>query len=272
MSFEADLYSPSSNKPRLFVDYLTKHRYKLDIASDFSPVSTTDLERAHDKKFIEAILNLKIKNGFGLKSKEMLQSILYCSGSLYAAAVFALENKRNTCSPTSGFHHACYSSCGLFCTFNGLMITALKLLDNGLAQNVGILDLDMHFGDGTEDIIKAIGETRISHYSFGALGVNKKSSEKWLLSLESGIKYLDNSDIILYQAGADPHVDDPLGGVLTTDQMKRRDEIVCSFFRSLDIPIAWNLAGGYQDPIRKVLKLHKNTYEVFDSAQAYNLK
>jgi hypothetical protein len=35
-------------------------------------------------------------------------------------------------------------------------------------------------------------------------------------------------DIILYQAGADTHVDDPLGGLLTSDQMRERDRIMFS--------------------------------------------
>ena len=64
---------------------------------------------------------------------------------------------------------------------------------------------------------------------------------------------------MLYQAGADCHVDDPLGGWLTTEQMLRRDEMVFAGLAALRVPVAWNLAGGYQTPIRKVLELHDNT-------------
>ena len=69
-------------------------------------------------------------------------------------------------------------------------------------------------------------------------------------------------DIIFYQAGADPHINDPLGGSLTTEQMRKRDELVFKTFSKLGIPVVWNLAGGYQDPIEKVLALHKTTYEI----------
>lgn len=33
-------------------------------------------------------------------------------------------------------------------------------------------------------------------------------------------------DLVLYEAGADVHVDDPLGGVLNSEQMRQRDRIV----------------------------------------------
>jgi hypothetical protein len=55
------------------------------------------------------------------------------------------------------------------------------------------------------------------------------------------------------------HVDDPLGGSMTTDQLYRRDLAVFYSLQSLGIPCAWNLAGGYQTPIRKVLDIHDNT-------------
>ena len=55
------------------------------------------------------------------------------------------------------------------------------------------------------------------------------------------------------------HVDDPLGGVLTTEQMVERDRIVFAAARASETPIAWNLAGGYQEPLAKVVGLHVNT-------------
>ncbi len=65
--------------------------------------------------------------------------------------------------------------------------------------------------------------------------------------------------LILYQAGADPHIDDPLGGWLTNAQLARRDSRVCAHAKRRGIPIAWNLAGGYQTPLQKVLDIHDNT-------------
>jgi acetoin utilization deacetylase AcuC-like enzyme len=33
-------------------------------------------------------------------------------------------------------------------------------------------------------------------------------------------------ELLLYQAGADAHINDPLGGWMTTEQLARRDHIV----------------------------------------------
>lgn len=69
--------------------------------------------------------------------------------------------------------------------------------------------------------------------------------------------------MVLYQAGADPHVNDPLGGWLTTEQLRERDGLVFSGLKALGIPVAWNLAGGYQldaaGGISPILEIHDNT-------------
>jgi hypothetical protein len=67
------------------------------------------------------------------------------------------------------------------------------------------------------------------------------------------------ADLVLYQAGADPHRDDPLGGSLSTAEIRRRDEIVFEAARAASVPLAWNLAGGYQEPLQKVVELHVQT-------------
>jgi acetoin utilization deacetylase AcuC-like enzyme len=75
---------------------------------------------------------------------------------------------------------------------------------------------------------------------------------------------------MLYQAGADPHVDDPLGGVLTNEQLRMRDRIVFRTAIKLSIPVAWNLAGGYQSPLRKVLDIRDATaIECIESYRAF---
>ncbi len=66
-------------------------------------------------------------------------------------------------------------------------------------------------------------------------------------------------DLVLYQAGADVDVEDPLGGDLSTEQMLTPDRLVVHGARLAECPVAWNLAGGYQPPVSKVLALHTQT-------------
>ena len=127
------------------------------------------------------------------------------------------------CSPTSGFHHAGWEENGGFCTVNGLMITAVRLLREGLVKHVSILDYDYHYGDGTDDIIRRLGlEDSVHHVNGDPYG----GGDRFLESIEDDLDELDDTDLVLYQAGADMHIDDPLGGILTTEQMRMRDEIV----------------------------------------------
>jgi hypothetical protein len=41
--------------------------------------------------------------------------------------------------------------------------------------------------------------------------------------------------------------------------MIKRDRIVFDAARTSATPLAWNLAGGYQEPLAKVIELHVNT-------------
>ena len=66
---------------------------------------------------------------------------------------------------------------------------------------------------------------------------------------------------MIYQAGADSHVYEPLGAVLIGAQMAKRNHAVFAAFRGR--PLVWNLAGGYQRDVNggiaPVLKLHRPT-------------
>eukprot|EP00746_Dinoflagellata_sp_MGD_P135581 gnl/MRDRNA2_/MRDRNA2_69634_c0_seq1.p1 gnl/MRDRNA2_/MRDRNA2_69634_c0~~gnl/MRDRNA2_/MRDRNA2_69634_c0_seq1.p1 ORF type:complete len:447 (-),score=60.36 gnl/MRDRNA2_/MRDRNA2_69634_c0_seq1:162-1502(-) len=49
-------------------------------------------------------------------------------------------------------HHSKYDSFGPFCAFNSVMIAALRFAVTG--KTVGVYDVDVHFGAGTQDIAK----------------------------------------------------------------------------------------------------------------------
>ena len=137
------------------------------------------------------------------------------------------------------------------------MVAALNLHAEGKVQRVGILDCDQHFGDGTEEIIAAKQLDWICHVSKERSDL--EDAEPFLDQLPRVMRSFSDCDLLMYQAGADPHVDDPLGGFLTTEQLARRDQIVFSGARAMRIPVAWNLAGGYQEPVYEVLRIHNAT-------------
>ena len=251
-------FSPSAGKPRQVVANWQAAGLPISLLP-FSPVTVDDLGLSHDPAYVRGVLDSKLPNGFGNELLEVARSLPWTTGSMLAAAREALRSGV-ACAPVSGFHHAHYDSGGGFCTFNGLTVTAAKLLAEGLAQRVMILDCDQHFGDGTEQIIERLSLGRsVENASFGRWFHEPAHANAYLTRLREIVERLSEFDLVLYQAGADLHLDDPLGGVLTTEQMVLRDRIVFEAAHRQAIPLAWNLAGGYQDQIERVLALHLNT-------------
>lgn len=262
-------FSPSSVKPKYAVESWSAVGLPIEI-HDFKPVSIQQFCLAHEPKYVREVLACKERNGFGTRSADVAASLPYTTGSFVAAARHARKTGLVACSPTSGFHHAEFSSGGGFCTFNGLMVAALNLLNTG-TKVVGVLDCDEHYGNGTDDIRTRLDlRNEIQHYTRGYPGYEHDSDpERFILVLPRLLQTWKDKgvEIVLYQAGADPHVSDPLGGYLTTDQMRRRDAAVFDTCKRLGLPVAWNLAGGYQTiegakgaaHLRPVLDLHDNT-------------
>ena len=144
-----------------------------------------------------------------------------------------------------------------FCTFNGLMVTALTMKAEGKLSRVGILDCDQHYGDGTAEIIAALHVDWIRHVSQEHWNANE--AQLFIDKLPQVVRSFADCDILIYQAGADPHINDPLGGFLTAAELAERDRIVFSVSKSIGIPVVWNLAGVYQEPVARVLEIHRNT-------------
>lgn len=258
--------SPSAGKPALAVaDWLRRGLVSPEQVHSFEPVGVDDLKRVHDADFVDGVLSLELANGFGNRNADVARSLPYTSGSMLAAAEFAILHREHVCSPTSGFHHAGHSMAGGYCTFNGLIVTAMKLKAQGLVERVGIIDLDMHYGDGTQELIRHHRLDWIHHHTQGRHFHERedigRQGHRYLSWLDKALADCQGVDLLLYQAGADPHVRDPLGGLLTEQLMSLRDHAVFEAFAGR--PLVWNLAGGYQVDIHgridPVLRLHRNT-------------
>lgn len=254
---EPQVASPSASKPRQVVERWQARGFPIEVLVP-RRVTADDLALAHDWRYVDDVLALRAPNGFGNRSASVARSLPWTSGSMLSAALAALDSRLVACAPCSGFHHARYDEGAGFCTFNGLMVAALKLRALGRVARVGILDCDQHYGDGTDDIIDRKGARGwIRHVT--AMRGYRREAKAFLAALPGLVESFRDCDVVLYQAGADPHVDDPLGGFLDDDQLADRDRTVFREARRLGIPIAWNLAGGYQDPLDNVLDIHDRT-------------
>ena len=264
--------SPSASKPVQAVASWSAQGFPIDLRG-FAPATPEVIALAHDGDYVDGVFAGRVPNGFGSTSAALAASLPWTVGSLVAAAQWVGRRGGVACSPTSGFHHAGHAAGGGYCTFNGLVVAALVLRAAGHSR-VGILDLDFHWGNGTDDILHCLGVTdNVLHYSFGDEtqfdgGPDGRIAgpdvvERWLVRLPGIVRafYTGGCRVMLYQASADPHVDDPLGGVMTTQQMRRRDRIVFRTCAAYGMGVVWNLAGGYQSPLRRVLDLHDATMD-----------
>lgn len=261
---DAGSYSPSADKPPLVVADWQAHHLPVALR-DFDPVDADALALAHDADYVRGVLAGRVANGFGNRRREVAASLCHTNGAMLAAAREAIANRRVACAPVSGFHHAGYANAQGFCTFNGLMVTALVLRREGRVQRVGILDLDHHWGNGTEEIIRRLDCGWIQHHSSGKFDPGPADAEPYLERLPKLVSTFMDCDVLLYQAGADAHVNDPLGGWMTDAQLTERDCIVFETAATIGLPVGWNLAGGYRRDeaggIEPVLAIHRRTMQ-----------
>lgn len=219
-----------------------------------------ELYATHNRSFVNRILNGVESNGFGTKQLEVAEACQYTVGGMITATMLAAINPNKypvICVPVSGFHHAGWDFCGGYCTFNGL--TAAALASN---VRVLILDCDYHYGNGTDNIITKLRLSKVGQVSFGLGYSHPEYANGYLSDLDVVLStFLRGVDVVIYQAGADAHVDDPLGGIFTTEQMLQRDTMVFEACKKKRVPVVWNLAGGYQTPLQKVIDLHTQTMQ-----------
>ena len=254
--------SPSAEKPAAVVASWQQLGIPLQLIPPM-PATIAQLCLAHDEAFVRGILSRKRENGFGNRLARVARALPLTTGAMLSAARHARQHGGAAVAPVSGFHHAEYAVAKGFCTFNGLAVTAAVLLQEGAAR-IGILDCDHHHGDGTEDILDRLElHDQVHHISVGERWFKPAHAPDFFARLPKLLEGFRGCDVVLYQAGADPHIDDPLGGWLTDVDLKERDETVFHTLYHLGVPVAWNLAGGYQRDedggIRPVLAIHDQT-------------
>jgi len=263
-------------------------------------VNEVDLARVHTREYIEAIRTgepreLAESQKFPW-SPELFPSVCLTNGGVLAAARQALE-AGSSAALASGFHHSCADHGEGFCTFNGLLVALEALRVERKIQSAAVLDLDLHYGNGTASLAESrpwlralsiygndywqnvcyrdVRERRhqdgMNHFSVPLIPTGGSDRGVLMEALEQNLEWLlanGRPDILLYQAGADPLRDDPYSPLnLSHGDLMERDRLVFEFAKANGLPVAWVLAGGYSKDIRKVVDVHVNTalvwHEVF---------
>ena len=241
-----------------------------------TPLSDAELRETLDGVYLEALRtgtprHLAESNSIGWDDR-LLRAVNASNGGVRDAALIALTEGSNAGSLSSGLHHARRSGGSGYCTINGLVVAARAALQHG-AQRVLVLDLDAHCGGGTASSLcelKGCEQLDISVSSFDSYRDMDGSklvltdATTYLDDVErelSGIQSPSGLDLVLYNAGTDPH--EGAGGVrgITSETIAQREELVFAWARALNTPVAWVLAGGYTLGVsmQELVELHLST-------------
>jgi acetoin utilization deacetylase AcuC-like enzyme len=245
-----------------------------------APATDEQLLRVHTPSYLarasQGDLSPKEMRRIGFPwSEGLVERVRHSVGGTIAACRAALMEGMAV-NLGGGTHHAHPGFGAGFCMFNDVAVAARSMQAEGLAQNVLILDCDVHQGDGTA----AIFAQDASVFTFSIHGAKNFPSRKqqsdldlpmpegcedaeYLRVLGDGLNRVVGSfaaDLVLYLAGADPFEDDFFGGMaLTKAGLARRDRLVLECCLDRDLPVATVLSGGYARKIEDTVDIHFKT-------------
>ena len=247
-----------------------------------APAATdTQILYAHDPQYlikvIQGNLSPQEQREIGFPwSERMVERSRRSAGATVAACKTALS-EGVAVNLAGGTHHAYRNMGSGFCVFNDSAIAARALQKEVSSKlKVAIIDLDVHQGNGTASILQEDssiftlsihGENNFpfkKEFSDLDFGLDDECEDQtYLTALEQCLEQLDRRfqpDSLIFLAGADPHEDDRLGRLnISSEGMRRRDEIVLQYALERNLPIALSMAGGYGREIESTVQIHFQT-------------
>jgi acetoin utilization deacetylase AcuC-like enzyme len=238
---------------------------------------------SHDKDYWHQLrdLTLSLKEqrriGFPLNS-DLIQRELRIAQGTIEGSLFAMKHKI-AFNVAGGTHHAGSDWGEGFCMLNDQAIAANYLLYNKLCSRILIIDLDVHQGNGTAEILQK--EERA--FTFSMHGQKNFPFRKEVSDLDIGLEdaiedeeYLEllqatlqrlftkhQPDFVFYLAGVDVLASDKLGKLaLTKAGCKARDEMVFQYCKLYKTAVQVSMGGGYSPEIKDIVDAHCNTFKV----------
>jgi acetoin utilization deacetylase AcuC-like enzyme len=241
------------------------------------------LQQAHAPAYVQAALGRTLapaaQRRIGLPlTEEVVRRSRAASAGTVLTARLALQHGL-ACNTAGGSHHAFADHGAGFCVFNDVAIAAAVLLAEGRIERALVVDLDVHQGDGTAAIFAEDG--RIHTFSMHC-AVNfplRKQTSDVDLALDAGLEddaYLTlladhlpgllevvRPDLVFFNAGVDPHVDDRLGRLALTEAgLWRRERLVLQTCLRAGVPVAGVIGGGYAPDLEQLVRLHSILHRV----------
>lgn len=259
------------------------HEGSITPAQIFAPAACTEdiILLTHDAGYWHDLQQLALtpshirRIGFPLSAQLVQREIMIAQGTI-DCALLAMQHGV-ALNVAGGTHHAFTNRGEGFCLLNDMAIAANYLLQQQLARQILIVDLDVHQGNGTASIFAQ--EPRV--FTFSMHGghnypfIKEKSDldvplpdgigdEDYLQLLQLHLQQLLHRlqpDFIFYLSGVDVLSTDKFGKLnLSMAGCQQRDAIVLQACKQQGIPCCIAMGGGYSPDIKHIVEAHCNTF------------
>jgi acetoin utilization protein AcuC len=219
---------------------------------DAEPATEGDLQLVHEPDYISKIKKMS-ETGIGELSKDTPAfrgmheyGCVSVGGTLTGAKKSAIKYFHPFVSMAGGYHHAFPNKGGGFNIYNDVAITTKWFLEHEIFERIAIVDTDVHHGNGTQAIFYqdpnvltiSLHETGKSLYPGTGFitEIGEKAGKGYCINFpfEPGSASSDielvwafrkivpralrrfQPDFVIWQAGVDSHIDDPLANLRFT--------------------------------------------------------
>ena len=201
--FHEDFYNVYTSDPAASAGRMESIMEAIESKVEFvkaQPAIQQDIEAVHTKTHIESV------HQSGLYDIAALAA----GGAVQAASIGLNEPAFGLIRPPG--HHASAESSWGFCFFNNMAVALQALKNNDQIKTAYVLDIDLHYGDGTENILESKNYVTVHN-------VQASDRRSFLAEIERGLDGC-RVDLIGISAGFDNHCDDWGGLLLTEDYFK----------------------------------------------------
>ena len=261
--------------------------YEGTISEDsfFAPTLLRDehILLTHTEGYLEKLnslsLSYKEKRAIGFPIRnELINRGKYIANGTLQCAYHAMDNGVSL-NVAGGTHHSFADHGEGFCVFNDIAIAANVLIHRGDVDQILIVDLDVHQGNGTASIFQ--GNEVVTTFSMHGdknyplrkvqsdcdVGLpDRCGDDEYLSELRAYLpKLLEKvqPDYVFYLAGADIIEPDLLGRLsLSRNGAKERDRYVYQQCLDRSIPVAVAMGGGYSSSLVDIVEVHANTFRL----------
>jgi acetoin utilization deacetylase AcuC-like enzyme len=234
-------------------------------------------EKVYFDKLIQQTLTASEQRRIGFpQSPQLTQRELIITQGTIDCCLYAMQYGA-ALNVAGGTHHAYRDHGEGFCLLNDMGVAANFLLQQKLAKQILIIDLDVHQGNGTAKIFAH--EPRV--FTFSMHGAHNYPFYKEKSDLDVPLKdgtddvtYLSllkenlsaiikkvNPDFAFFLSGVDVLHTDKYGKLkLSMEGCRHRDEYVFRLLKQHYIPVTVAMGGGYSPDVKTIVEAHCNTF------------